>query len=46
MKHSINESYPDETHYKIAVMCDEEERALRAFLTLCKSIEVEEEKQQ
>lgn len=32
MKHEINNSYPDETHITIAVMCEEEEKKVIAFL--------------
>lgn len=32
MKYSINETYPDETHYTIAVLSDEEEDLLKNFL--------------
>ena len=40
MKHSINETYPDETHYTIAVLSDEEENKLKAFLEENNSEEV------
>ena len=42
MKHSINSTYPDETHYTIAVMSDEEEIALKKFLESNQSEEVKE----
>ena len=32
MKHKINQTYPDETHYTIAVLCEEEEIKLIKFL--------------
>ena len=32
MKHTINNTYPDETHYTIAVMSDDEEDILKKFL--------------
>lgn len=40
MKHEINETYPDETHYTIAVMCEEEELKLKRFLEENKSEEI------
>ena len=32
MKHTINDTYPDETHYTIAVLNDEEEEKVLKFL--------------
>ncbi len=32
MKHSINGTYPDETHYTIAVLSDEEDDKVKKFL--------------
>ena len=32
MKHSINESYPDETHYTIAILSDDEDEKVKKFL--------------
>lgn len=42
MKHSINDTYPDETHYTIAVMSDDEEEKVKKFLEKNKSKEVKE----
>ncbi|KKN69317.1 hypothetical protein LCGC14_0441760 [marine sediment metagenome] len=42
MKHSINTSFPDETHYTIAVLSDDEEERLKAFLKREQSEEVKE----
>lgn len=43
MKHSKNDTYPDETHYTIAVLCDEEEDKLLKFLKENSSEEVKNE---
>jgi hypothetical protein len=32
MKHKINDTYPDETHYTIAVLSEDEEDKLQKFL--------------
>jgi hypothetical protein len=41
MKHTINETYPDETLYTIAVLNQEEEDKIREFLKKNKSELVE-----
>jgi hypothetical protein len=41
MKHTINETYPDETHYTIAVLNQDEEDKIRDFLKKNKSELVE-----
>lgn len=42
MKHTINSSYPDETHYTIAVLNDEEDEKVALFLEENKSEEVKD----
>ncbi len=37
MKHTIDDTYPDETIYKIAVLSDEEEDKIKKFLEENKS---------
>ena len=43
MKHQINSSYPDETHYTVAVLNDEEEERLVDFLERNESEEIKNE---
>lgn len=42
MKHSINNTSPDEIHIKVVVMTEEEENALIKFLATMQSEEVQE----
>ncbi|GAG66108.1 unnamed protein product [marine sediment metagenome] len=42
MKYTINDTYPDETHYTIAVMSEEEAYLLREFLSKNKAERMED----
>ena len=46
MKHSINDTYPDETIYKIAVLSDKEDEKVKKFLKENKSELIRENKEE